>query len=302
MLDLNFKEVYLEYFEYSKTQHKKQGYETLNHDFNKHVMPYFENRDVETITRKDLLDWKLDISSKNFSNNYNSLIFRSFSAFLDYCVLCGYIKENELLLIGRFKRRSEIKNHDVYTMREFLKFRRGLDDFVYKMFFTFMYYNGTRPSEAMALRFVDVKGRDVYIRHSICRHGKRELDTPKNNSSIRFLKISLTMELGIYLLKKYYLKKYGIFKDDYFVFGGSKPLAPTTIDRKKEMACKKSHIRPITQHEFRHSYATRKLHLGVSIDKISRSMGHSKVTTTLDVYVHGANEKSAYKALSSKFN
>ena len=83
-----------------------------------------------------------------------------------------------------------------------------------------------------------------------------------------------------------YLRKYGSFSDDYFVFGGLKPLAPTTIDRYKKEAYIKAKLPCITQHEFRHSYATRKIHKNVPIDVVSRSMGHSKVSTTLDIYLH----------------
>ncbi|MCI9280527.1 MAG: tyrosine-type recombinase/integrase, partial [Bacilli bacterium] len=54
----------------------------------------------------------------------------------------------------------------------------------------------------------------------------------------------------------------------------------------KKKACEKAHIHEITQHEFRHSYATRMIHKGVSIDYVSRSMGHSKVSMTCDVYLH----------------
>lgn len=45
-------------------------------------------------------------------------------------------------------------------------------------------------------------------------------------------------------------------------------------------------MQEITQHEFRHSYATRLIHKGVPIDYVSRSMGHSKVSMTCDVYLH----------------
>ena len=73
--------------------------------------------------------------------------------------------------------------------------------------------------------------------------------------------------------------------NDYFIFGGPKPLAPTTIDRYKKNACNKARIRPITQHEFRHSYATRMINKGKPINKVSKSMGHSSISMTLDVYV-----------------
>lgn len=74
--------------------------------------------------------------------------------------------------------------------------------------------------------------------------------------------------------------------DDYFIFGGIKPLAPTTIDRVKKRACEKAHLRIITQHQFRHSHATLLLSKGILINEVSRRLGHSKVSTTFDVYTH----------------
>ena len=145
-----------------------------------------------------------------------------------------------------------------------------------------MFFYGTRPSEAMGLRFSDVEKFKIHIRYNLQRKGKRELDTPKNQSSVRTIRISILMRIRIWLLKKYY----GNGNYDYYVFGGSKPLAPTTIDRYKLKACKKSNLKPITQHEFRHSYATRMISMGKPINKVSKSMGHSSISMTLDIYTH----------------
>lgn len=71
-----------------------------------------------------------------------------------------------------------------------------------------------------------------------------------------------------------------------YIFGGKKPLSTTSIDRYKHKACVQQNIREIAQHQFRHSYATRMIHKKVPIDIVSRSMGHSKVSTTLDIYLH----------------
>ncbi len=56
-----------------------------------------------------------------------------------------------------------------------------------------------------------------------------------------------------------YIKKFG-YSVDYYIFGGIKPLAPTTIDRYKLKACNKANLKPITQYEFRHSYTTRMIY------------------------------------------
>ena len=44
-------------------------------------------------------------------------------------------------------------------------------------------------------------------------------------------------------LGSYYKEKYNNSDYDYFIFGGIKPLAPTTINRRKEKACQLSGIK-----------------------------------------------------------
>lgn len=296
---MSFEEAYSDYLIYAEKRHKKQGFEIISRDFKLHILPYFKGRDVTNLTKLDIITWQTEILSKNFSNNFNRNLYYEFSSFIQFCVYHSYLTENIVLNVERFKKKTEVKHYDVYNIHEFRKFRKGLDNIIYKHFFNFMFFVGTRPSEAMALKFSDLRGKYVYISHNIHRRGKRELDTPKNQSSIRYVKLSLLMRIRIFILKCYYLKKYG-YDFDYFIFGGKSPLAPTSIDRYKLKACKKVNIRPITQHQFRHSYATRLIHKGKSIDFVSKSMGHSKVSMTLDVYLH--QKKKVPETLSSRFN
>lgn len=282
---MNFEEVYNNYLEYASKRHKKQGFDTITNNFNLHIIPYFKNMDIQKITKKDILDWQTFILTKEYSNNFNRNLYYELSAFFRFCFTYSYISENIVLQVERFPKRIENKKHNVYTLSEFRKFRKHLDNKIIKQYFNFMYFCGTRPSEAMALHFSDLENNLVHINHSIQRKGKRELDTPKNQSSIRTIKISLLMQFRIWNLKKYYEKKFG-YGNDYFIFGGNKPLAPTTIDRHKLNACIKAKMKPITQHEFRHSYATRMINKKKPINVVSKSMGHSNVSMTLDVYVH----------------
>ena len=198
---------------------------------------------------------------------------------------CEYLQENLILQIPKFKKRIEKKEHNVYTLKEFRKFRKYLDNYIIKQYFNFMYFYGTRPSEAMALRFSDIDNNKININHSIQRKGKRDLDTPKNQSSLRTLKLDLITIIRFKILKNMYFKEYG-YSVDYFIFGGIKPLAPTTIDRYKLKACKKAKLKPITQQEFRNSYVTRMIRKNVPINDVSRNVGHAKPSITLDVYLH----------------
>ena len=294
---MNFEQVYEKYLNYVEKRHKKQGFVTIDQGFSNHILPYFKGKNINELTKLDIIDWQNKILDNNFSNNFNAKLYYVFNDFIKYSMCCSYLDENIVSQVGPFKKKIEFKKHTTYTLRQFRKFRFYLSDFIIKQFFNFMYFYGTRPSEAMALRFIDLKSNYIYIRHSIQRKGNRDLDTPKNQSSIRIFKISLLMLFRIWLLKKFYIKKYGAFSNDYFIFGGLKPLAPTTIDRYKKIAYEKAKLPSITQHEFRHSYATRKIHKKVPIDLVSRSMGHSKVSTTLDIYLH--QEKNTYNVFSN---
>lgn len=296
----NFEYVYNNYLVYSSNRYKKQGFETTSRNFRLHILPFFKDKDVMKLTVTDIMDWQTFILSKKFSNSFNNSLYYGFSNFIKYCIKCGYLKENLVLLVGKFPKKNESKKHNVYTLWEFRKFRRHIKDKIIKQYFNFMFFVGTRPSEAMALKFEDFDGLWVSISHSLHRRGKRELDTPKNQSSIRDIKISILMWIRIYKLKKYYIKEYGTFERNYFVFGGLKPLSTSTVDRKKKEACKKANLHEITQHEFRHSFATRKIHKGENIDKVSREMGHSKTSTTVDIYLH--QEKRMYKHSFFKLN
>lgn len=101
-------------------------------------------------------------------------------------------------------------------------------------------------------------------------------------------------------LKKYYYGKYKVPNSDLFIFGGIKPLSPTSCNRYKKNACKKANLRPITLHQFRHSHATLLLSNGIMLNEVSRRLGHSKTSTTLNVYCHTSleQEKKSIKTLN----
>lgn len=106
------------------------------------------------------------------------------------------------------------------------------------------------------------------------------------------------LEKGLLNLKKYYINKYNE-ENDFFIFGGIRLLSPTTINSRKLEACNKANLSAITLHQFRHSHATLLLQNGMLINEVSRRFGHSKVSTTYDVYSHTdlTQEKRVYNTL-----
>lgn len=298
---MKFEEVSIQYMEYVKNRHKKQWFSVFDYNFTKNIISYFETFNIENLSLEDLNKWKEFILSQNFSNSYNSQLYSMLFGFLRFCSIKYSINYNFLDDFLPFNKKIEYKKSDFYTLKEFKTFIKGFDNYLYKTFFEFMFYTGCRPGEAMAIKVRDLNDNFITINKTIDEHGKRELGTPKTQSSNRVIYISDKLKKDLIKL----IGSYDCMSLDYFVFGGEKPLAPTTINRYKLKACTKANIRPITLHQFRHSHATLLLNNDIDIHVISNRLGHSRVSTTLDIYTHGnlEQEKRLMKSLNSvKFN
>ena len=281
---------------------KKQSIYTLKDRFKNHILPYFKDFDIYKISANDVLNFQIYINNKVLSFNTKRNIHFLLSSFFNYCITFNGLIKNYCNVVGCYKNTSYFsKKMNFYTLEEFNLFIGYVEDNVYRQFFNFMYFCGTRPGEAMALKFSDLKENFIFINKTIDEHGKREIGTPKTSSSIRKIIIDDILKNDLIKLKFYYHQKYGYDENyDYYIFGGIKPLAPTTINRHKNKACEKAGVKVIRLHDFRHSHATLLLNNGIVISEISKRLGHSNVSTTLNIYIHNSfeNEKRVLETLS----
>lgn len=301
---LKFLDVYDDYLIYARKKQKNQSFTTMKYKFDLHILPYFKDMSLSDITSKDIFKWEDYILSLNFSNNQNKNLYYILSGFFEYCKLFHNFDKTIISNVGCFKPKFEENKTDFYLLKEFNTFINGFDEEIYKQFFTLMFFTGIRPGEAMALKFSDLSNGYINISKTIDSHGKRQIGTPKTVSSNRKVRIDKVLEKDLLKLKKLYENDEN-FSDKYFIFGGAKPLSPSTINRRKIAACNKMHIRSITLHQFRHSHATLLCYKNIPITEISRRLGHSKVSTTLDIYSHTdlTQEKRVITTLNSvRFN
>lgn len=287
--NITFLELWKNYEEFAKLKLKAQSYRKLVSKFNNHILPYFKDYRINEITPKVYLEWQKKIIKKGYSYKYKTSLHGAMVTILNYAIKFYGLKENVASKIGNFSRGDELpKEMKIWSFEEFNKFMSVIDDILYKKFFETLYYTGIRVGECNALTWNDFKDGYLFINKTISKemvNGKRVINTPKTNSSIRKVKLDDYLNSSISDLKKYYKDVIG-FKESWYIFGGIKPLAPTTIDRKMKKYCEISGIKKIRIHDIRHSHTSLLISKNAKITAVSKRLGHSNISTTLNTYSH----------------
>ena len=124
-------------------------------------------------------------------------------------------------------------------------------------------------------------------------------DTPKTPESQRYIKIP---KESIALLKRYAVdQEHGKmcvgdrWEDTGYVFTGEygRPLHPDSINGWLNHFSQRHGFRHINPHAFRHSMASILINSGADILSVSRRLGHTKASTTLNFYGHVLQQADA---------
>ncbi len=193
--------------------------------------------------------------------------------------------------IENFSNPNEIhKEMEFFTFEEYQKFDNVIDNFNYHVFFEVLYYLGLRQGECQALTWNDINfdKNIVSIKKTLTtkiKGQKYTISSPKTKSSIRILPLTKKLSDDLKIMKNN-ATKYKDYSENWFVFGNSLPFPETTIQKRKNEYCKIAGVKQIRIHDFRHSCASLLINQGASIALVSKYLGHSEISTTLNIYTH----------------
>jgi integrase len=142
------------------------------------------------------------------------------------------------------------------------------------------FYAGLRRGELQALRWVDVDLAGGVLRVERSWDVKAGVIDPKSIAGRRKVQIAAVL--------RDYLVGHRMAAGDGLVFGRADgtPFATSTISLRANTAWRGAHLRPITLHECRHTFASLMIAAGVNPKALQTFMGHSSITVTLDRYGH----------------
>lgn len=207
------------------------------------------------------------------------------------------------------------KRGSTYTDEEVQQFLELLDQEEYKQMVLMLKLAITtemRRGELLGLQFEDINSADntIRIRHSMSytKENGYELRKPKTDNSIRTISVSRSIinELNKHKMIKSTdrLEANELWEGgkNFFVFSSEfgKPLFPSVPSRYFRRFLKRTGFKKIRFHDLRHTHVNYLMNRGATLNDVSKRLGHSSISITVDVYGHLDRKRD--ETLADMFN
>ena len=241
---------------------------------------------------------KTVLSPKTIRNYHNFV-----SSVLSYAVRMGMIQHNPAQNVTLPP--MERKEKECYTLEEAQAFLESLEKAPtkYRAFFVLAIYGGFRRGEILGLEWPDLDFETCVVRiRRTSQYVKGPgvfTDTTKTTQSQRSLKLPAAVFDVLRQHRAEQAQERLMLGDQWhdtkrlFVGAFGEPMNPNTPYHWLERFCKETGQRFLGVHHFRHLNATLLINSGTDVRTVSASLGHSQVTTTLNIYAHTFAEAQA---------
>ena len=269
------------YFRDKKGELKEKSVKNKRYMIEAHILPYFKDRPMNSITPSDIIQWQNEMRTKGFAQTYLRMIQNQITALFNHASNIYGLGNNPCKKVKKMGK-ADADKLDFWTKDEYDKFISGMEEGDrYYTIFEVLFWTGCREGEMLALTKsdIDFARNQISISKTYYRaEGRDIITTPKTEQSARVIDIPqfLTQEL-----KDYVDKLYGI-SDDERIF----PIVPEAVQHKLKRECEKSGVKKIRVHDLRHSHVAYLIHQGVEPLIIKERLGHRDIKMTLNTYGH----------------
>ncbi len=248
------------------------------------------HRDIQAFIREKSLNGRLDgkggLAPKMVKNIFRTLFSALKQAHKERLTIYNEAEEVELPKV----KKKEIKTLSVEEVSKFLSFIKEHPNYVAIRLDLFC---GLRRGELLGLRWkdIDLKKGIIKINQQIVT--SKRIKNLKTASSKR----TITLYGNIIDLLKEHKSKQNEVKlllgtsykkelDLVFCHGDGSPLSPKVFYNQYKTLLDRAGLESISLHALRHTAATLMLEAGIPAKTVQEILGHSSISTTLDVYGH----------------
>lgn len=283
-----------EWKEEKKKYVKKSTYAAYQLLIQNHIKPYFG--DLYEVNEEKVQQFVFDKLDAGLSEKTIRDIIIVLKMILKFGIKNGYLEYVQI--DAKFPSKQEKKDLDVLSKADQKKFMEHLrNNFTFKNLGIFICLStGMRIGEICGLRWCDVDTVEgvIKVRHTLqriyiiegkTRHTELLLDTPKTANSVRDIPMSSELLKMLKSLNKVVNENYYVISNDI------KPIEPRTYRNYYKKLCRQLDIPELKFHGLRHSFATRCIESRADYKTVSVLLGHSNISTTLNLYVHPNKEQ-----------
>ena len=254
-----------------------------------HRMKYCKsilNMKIDKITPSIMQRFKNEVDALSLGTARKNQILALCNSSFNYAIKFYGLQSNPMTFVDKIKETSEEKMREmnIYTPSQFNTFLSQFSSShrEYRNLCYVLYWTGMRRNEARSITFNDYDDKYIYVSKQFDGY---EWSTLKTKGSKR--KIAIDEDIYNVLQEQYNkYKAYEPFNKSWFVFGGYRQLPRTTLENVKNQAIKDAGLPYIRIHDLRHSHASYLIEKGVNMYKISKRLGHSSISITMDRYGH----------------
>jgi len=230
------------------------------------------------------------------SGTYRLHYHRALSAILQFAVKSGYIAVSPMSAVDAPRKdTAEASFFEGQDIAKLINTLEQLPDTMWRAFFMLGLYSSARPGELIGLNWDDLQGNTLHIRAgSNYVKGKGTVRTaqPKNKSSIRAVVLPDAVVKYLQAWHKeqleYRLQFGNCWPEPDAMFTGDKGyrLNTSTPTQRWRKYQKQYGLKDVNLYALRHTGASILIDAGCDVKEVSGRLGHSRASTTLDVYTH----------------
>ncbi|MCD0156095.1 tyrosine-type recombinase/integrase [Deinococcus sp. 6GRE01] len=280
-------------------------YANYEYVLRKHLLPLLGSRKVQELKPSDVRSAYVQLADRGFSKSLLHQVRVILRQGLQEAMMDEIVGRNvaEVARLPGFRKGRPARALTTDETTTFLKAAYGTR---LGVLFEFMVSTGLRRGEGCALRWehLDLQAGMLFVRDNVTVvNGKATLGTPKTESAVRDLHLPPET---VALLREHraaqLLERAGaeVWEETGHVFTNARgqrlyPDSLTKLARNLAAGAGLGHVR---FHDLRHTYASLMLARGVPMEVVSEKLGHSRTSTTADIYRHVYVEEHQQHTLS----
>ncbi|PYE54081.1 tyrosine-type recombinase/integrase [Deinococcus yavapaiensis] len=251
----------------------------------RHLIPLLGHKKLQDLKPSDVRAAYVHLADRGFSKSLLHQARVILRQALQEAVFDELVARNaaEVARLPSFKRSQTARALDTAEVTAFL---RVASEHRLGRLFAFVLSTGLRRGEVCALRWVnvDLERGILRVRENVTVvHGKAVLGAPKTEAGVRDLHLASDT---VALLREH-RREHGVSPNGYvFTNARGERLYPDSLTKLAGKLAQRAKLGDVRFHDLRHTYASLMLARGVPMEVVSEKLGHSRPSTTADIYRH----------------